>query len=161
MTVTDASQCTVTKDVTVTVQDVRCGSNGSGVKMCYQGREVCVAPYLVPTYQRYGATLGPCNNGTLRISYEPALPPVLNLSVRAYPNPTTGRVLVEVQSSVAGVAQFEVVDTRGHAVQQKTQDLTEGLNEVPFDLGAQPAGNYLIRCRDILGRQAVVRVNKQ
>lgn len=38
-----------------------CGTNDSGLAMCYYGRTVCVAPYLVPTYQRYGATLGSCS----------------------------------------------------------------------------------------------------
>lgn len=37
-----------------------CGQNGSGIKLCLQGKPVCVAPYLVQTYLRYGATMGGC-----------------------------------------------------------------------------------------------------
>ncbi len=97
-----------------------------------------------------------------RIGYdEQATKTGLSLSVRAYPNLTTGRVLAEVQSPVAGMGTFEVLSTLGRAVQQKAQELTKGFNEVPFDLSAQTTGTYLIRCRDALGRQAVVRVNRQ
>ncbi len=148
--------------MTVTVKDVRCGSNNSGVKMCYQGREVCVAPYLVPTYQRYGGTLDGCPANNLRISYEPqAEEPPLTLSLKAYPNPVQDVVTVEVRSRVAGKATFEVLDVTGRARQSRQQELVEGLNEVRFGLGNLPTGIYLIQAVDALNQQAVVRVSKQ
>ena len=65
------------------MEDVRCGNNNSGVNLCYQGKQVCVAPYLVPTYQRYGATVGSCKiKVAMRVSYEPettSLPLTLSL----------------------------------------------------------------------------------
>ena len=162
VTVTDANQCTASKTVTVTVNDVSCGPKKQNVTICYYGVTQCVSEKIAERYLKLGATLGGCGSGAARTGYEQSpLEPVLNLSVRAYPNPTTGQVMVEAQSPVAGTATFEVLNTMGRAVQQKTQELFEGLNEVPFDLATQPAGNYLIRCRDVLGRQAVVRINKQ
>ncbi len=161
MTVNSADGCSTTKEVTVTVTDVRGGANNSGIKMCFQGKPVIVAPYLVPTYQRYGGAVGPCNNAPARLAAEEARETVLTLTVKAYPNPTTGALTVQVNSPVAGPAQLDVLDVAGRAVQQRTQQLSEGLNELEFNLGSQTQGTYLIRCRDVLGRQAVVRVQKQ
>ncbi len=163
VSVTSPGGCATIKSVVVNAIDVRCGAGNSGIKMCYRGQEICVAPYLVPTYQRYGATLGSCVvNIPARIGVEAEKSEaVMILAMKAYPNPTRGLVTVEVQSIVAGEAQFEVMDISGRAIQQKTQQLIEGHNEVQFDLSTQAQGNYLIRCRDTLGREAVVRVNRQ
>ncbi len=164
VTATSPAGCAGTATLLIKVINVRCGNNNSGISMCYQGNTVCVAPYLVPTYQRYGATLGACGDPNLRISYEPqvaASDAPLALSVKAYPNPTSGMFSVEMHSPVEGSAQFDVLDAAGRPVQQRMIELTEGLNQTNFDLKVQPTGNYLIRCRDSLGRQAVVRVSKQ
>ncbi len=154
----------VKQDVTVKVQDVRCVNNNSGVKMCYQGREVCVAPYLVPTYQRYGGTLGGCQSKVpLRLSYEPTSSegvPV-SLSMKPYPNPVQDAVTVEVLASAAGMATFEVLDLAGLVRQSRTEQLAEGLNEVEFRLGSLPTGVYLIKAVDELNRQDVVKVSKE
>ncbi|MPR37291.1 T9SS type A sorting domain-containing protein [Cytophagaceae bacterium SJW1-29] len=161
VTATDAAGCSVQKQITVTVDDVRCGYGG--VKVCLGGREQCIAQYLVPTYLRLGYTLGGCNSNTpARMGYEETLTAKpLALSLKAYPNPTSGYVTVEVQSPVAELVKFEVVNAQGRVVKQHQRELVEGFNEVRFELTAQPTGNYLIRAIDVLGHQAVVRVNKQ
>ncbi|MPR37295.1 T9SS type A sorting domain-containing protein [Salmonirosea aquatica] len=162
VTATDAAGCSAQKQITVTVDDVRCGYGG--VRMCLGGREQCIAQYLVPTYLRFGYTLGGCRTQVpARIGYEgQSGEPVLSLSVRAYPNPTSGRLTLQVSSPVAGPARLDVLDLVGRPVQQRTEQLSEGLNEIEMDLGGQAAeGVYLIRCRDALGGQAVVRVQKQ
>ncbi|MPR33228.1 T9SS type A sorting domain-containing protein [Salmonirosea aquatica] len=157
---TDQNGCTGEKSVTVMVLDVRCGYGG--VKMCLGGRELCLAQYLVPTYLRFGATLGDCNTSVpSRIGYEEQpSEPVLSLSLKAYPNPTTSALTVEVSGPVAGAAQLDVLDVAGRPVQQRVEKLSEGMNRVEFNLGGQAQGTYLLRCRDALGRQAVVRVQK-
>ncbi|MPR35272.1 FG-GAP-like repeat-containing protein [Salmonirosea aquatica] len=159
VTATDAAGCTTSKQITVSVTDVRCGYGG--VKMCQGGREVCVAQYLVATYLRFGYTIGPCGAGNTRQAADEPAEPTLSLSLSAYPNPTTGHVTVQVQSPGSGRATFELVNAQGRAVQRQAQQLSKGLNEVPLELGVQPAGNYLIRCVDAQGRQAVVRVHKE
>ncbi len=134
---TDANHCTVSKTITVTVEDVRCGNNQSGIQMCYQGKVVCVAPYLVPTYQRYGATLGACKNDPSRIGYEfiETREVPLAMTLKAYPNPAQDAITVEVMSLSTSAVYFEVLDVAGRAVQTRTEQLTEGLNQVPFRFG--------------------------
>ncbi len=161
VTATDGAGCSVQKNITVTVNDVRCGNN-TGVKMCYQGREVCVAPYLVPTYQRYGAALGGCGTGSARLEFEAQADKVsLQLSLGAYPNPVVDAVTVEVLAPKAGEATLDVLDVTGRTRQTQRQELSGGLNEVELRLGSLPTGLYLIRLRDAAGRQATVRVNKE
>lgn len=138
-----------------------CGDKNQNVQICYYGVTQCVSEKIAERYLKLGATLGSCNAANTRISYEQTTPARLTLSLQAYPNPTSDRLTVLVQSPVAGMAQFEVVNAQGRAVQRQAQQLSEGLNEVPFDLTAQPTGNYLIRAIDALGHQAVVRVNRQ
>ncbi|MPR33638.1 choice-of-anchor Q domain-containing protein [Salmonirosea aquatica] len=160
VTATDAAGCSATKIITVTVNDVRCGYGG--VKMCQGGRETCVAQYLVPTYLRFGYTLGGCNSSTpARIGYEQAQEVPLSLSLKAYPNPTQDALTVEVLAPVAGMATFELLDVAGRARQVRQQELTEGHNEVEFRLGSLPAGIYLIRAVDAMNRQGVLRISKQ
>ncbi len=159
--VRDAAGNTVECSFQVSVTLPSCGNKNQNVQICYYGVTQCVSEKIAERYLKLGATLGPCNVGNTRISYEETTPARLTLSLQAYPNPTSDQLTVLVQSPMAGMAQFEVVNAQGRAVQQQAQQLNEGLNQVAFDLTAQPAGNYLIRCRDALGRQAVVRVNRQ
>lgn len=163
VSVTDANGCTATTSGSVTVQDVRCGNKNQNVQIGYYGVSQCVSEKIAQRYLKLGATLGGCNsNVPTRIGYElEAAESALSLRVKAYPNPTRGMVNVEVYSVVAGAAQFAVLDLAGRAVQQKTQELSTGVNEVLFDLSGRTPGTYLIRCVDAGSRQAVVRVNKQ
>ena len=165
VTVTDANGCTGTASVTVNVKDVRCGPTLKNVQVCYYGTSLCVNEKTAKNYLKLGATLGACgsgNNSPARIGVEePTSDSPFELSVKGYPNPTQGDLTVEVMSKISGSVQMQVLDLTGRAVQQRTEQLLEGRNEVKFDLRAQPSGTYMIRATDGLNRQGVVRVNKQ
>ncbi|MPR35346.1 T9SS type A sorting domain-containing protein [Salmonirosea aquatica] len=160
VTATDVVNCSVTKQITVTFNDVRCGYGG--VKVCLGGREQCIAQYLVPTYLRLGATLGGCNaNVPARLSYELAQEVPFGLSLKAYPNPVHDAVTVEVLSPSAGPGTFQILDLSGRVRQSRKENLIEGLNEAEFRLGSLPTGIYLIKVIDALNQQGVVRVSKE
>ncbi len=162
VTVTDAKGCSVTSEVTVNVKDVRCGNKNQNVTICYYGVTQCVSEKIAQRYLKLGATIGGCGSGNARIGVEEtAVDSPFALSVKGYPNPTQGSLTVEVMSRISGPAQMQVLDLTGRAVQQRTEQLLEGLNEVKFDISAQPTGTYLIRAIDGNNRQGVVRVNKQ
>ena len=86
---------------------------------------------------------------------------LLTLTLKAYPNPVQDEVKLAVLVPAAGIVIFSVLDVTGRERQTRQQALVEGANEVELRLGALPSGIYLIRSIDTLGRQAVVRVNKQ
>ena len=162
VTVTDANGCTTTKEVTVSVQDVRCGPKKNLVTVCYYGVTQCVSEKIAQRYLKLGATLGACGSGNARIGVEEIVANApLQLSVKAFPNPVQDAVTLEVLAPTAGVATFQVVDMAGKARQTRQENLVEGLNEIEFRLGTLPTGLYLIRTVDALNRQGVVKVSKQ
>ncbi len=163
VTATDANGCeSPERQVTVEVQDVRCGNKLNKVEICYYGVSQCVSEKIAKRYLRLGATLGSCGSGTAaRIGYEGQQTTPLQLTLKAYPNPVVDVVTVEVLSPLAGAASFQVVDLQGRARQSRTEKLVEGRNEIQFRLGSLPTGIYLIRATDALNNHGVVRVSKQ
>ena len=127
--------------------------------MCYYGLELCVPPSYVARYKSIGATVGGCGSNVLRQGVEEASS-ALQLSLQGFPNPTSSTLTLLVNSSVAGMAEFQVLDVQGRALPQRKQELNMGLTEIEFKLGTLSTGTYLIRGVDALGRQGVVRVNK-
>nr|WP_189563179.1 Ig-like domain-containing protein [Persicitalea jodogahamensis] len=140
----------------------RCGPQNKYYTICYYGVTQCVSEKIAERYLKLGATMGACGSGNARIGVEEtALASPFELSVKGYPNPTQGVLTVEVISRITGPAQMQVLDLAGRPVQQRSEQLLEGLNEVKFDLTAQPSGTYLIRATDGQNRQGVIRVSKQ
>jgi hypothetical protein len=60
LTVTDANGCSRTDDLTVFVNDVRCGNNMDKVKICHKGNEICINAKDVPDHLAHGDKLGSC-----------------------------------------------------------------------------------------------------
>ncbi len=161
VTVTDDNGCQAIDQVTVNVKDVRCGPKKNMVSICYYGVSQCVSEKIAKNYLKLGATLGDCgaNNVRLGVPESDELP--LQLSLKAFPNPVQDLVTVEVLAPRAGAVTFEVLDLQGRPLQQRSEQLTEGLNQVEFRLGTLPTGIYLIQAVDALGQQGVVRIIRQ
>lgn len=149
--------------MTVDVQDVRCGPVQQNVAICYYGITQCVPEKIAARLLKVGATLGGCSTGNnaARLGVEETGEATVKLSLKAFPNPVQDLVTVEVLAPRAGTAHFSVMDVAGRPLQQRSEQLTEGLNEVQFRLGTLPTGIYLIRAVDEESRQGVVRVSKQ
>lgn len=67
VTITDATLCSATDSVTVTVVDVRCGHDSSKVLVCHippgdplSAHTICVSPHAVPAHLAHGDVLGSC-----------------------------------------------------------------------------------------------------
>ena len=159
--VTDAANNKTQCSFTVTVALPTCGLKNQNLQICYYGVTQCVSEKIAKNYIKLGATLGPCNAGNTRISYEETTPAQLTLSLKAYPNPVQDAVTVEVMAPSAGMATLQVLDVTGLTRQSRLLQFSEGSNEVQLRLGSLPTGIYLIRAVDALGQQGVVRVNKQ
>lgn len=76
-----------------------------------------------------------------------------------YPNPTQGVSILDVNSTVAGLATVEVYSITGALVQTDSKSIRLGSNRINLDMAALPAGIYMVRA-DINGHQALVRVQK-
>jgi hypothetical protein len=62
LTVTDSQGCSRTDNVTVYVNDVRCGNKMDKVKVCHKGKEICIAAEAVDAHLKHGDTLGTCTS---------------------------------------------------------------------------------------------------
>ncbi|GHB57833.1 SBBP repeat-containing protein [Persicitalea jodogahamensis] len=162
VTVTDGNSCTsLPAQVTVSVQDLRCGNRQQNVTICYYGVTQCVSEKIAKRYLKLGATIGGCGSSAGRIGVEESSELPLQLSLKAYPNPVLDAVTVEVLSRMAGSATFEVLDVTGRSWQTRTEPLVEGLNELNFRMGSLPTGIYLIKAVDEMNQQSTVRVSKE
>ncbi len=161
VTVTDANTCQATAQVTVNVQDVRCGNRDQNVTICYYGVTQCVSEKIAARYLKLGATIGGCGTGNARLGVPESAALPLQLSLKAFPNPVQDAVTLEVLAPNAGRGTFEVLDVTGRVRQSRQESLVEGLNEVEFRLGSLPTGIYLIKAVDALNNQGVVRVSKE
>jgi hypothetical protein len=61
LTVTDSQGCSGIDDVTVYVNDVRCGNKLDKVKVCHKGKEICIAAEAVDAHLKHGDALGSCS----------------------------------------------------------------------------------------------------
>ncbi len=72
-------------------------------------------------------------------------------SMLVFPNPTTGQVTVQYQTTAAESVQLEVVDLLGRVVQQQTEQAEAGDNTFRMELKSKAAGLYLIRLQSQTG----------
>jgi hypothetical protein len=120
LTVTDANGCTGTDDVLVNVTDVRCGSSMAKVKICHNGKEICVAKEAVPAHLRHGDVLGSCpqelkkgitDTGDKEMA---ELPSQYRLS--NYPNPLTGSTRIVYELPTEGYVSLKVYTLSGKEI---------------------------------------------
>jgi hypothetical protein len=72
------------------------------------------------------------------------LNPTSNLALRLYPNPTDGKVSLEVLSDQPGRAQIRIYNVAGQVVANETHDLPAGKWVRQLDLSRQPKGIYTL-----------------
>ena len=93
-----------------------------------------------------------CGTSTVGVSYllrvlsplatQPSVEPI---SVKAYPNPTTGDVSVDWSSPTRQAVTFQILNAAGTIVRQVTRQATTTPQTEHFQLGTQPAGTYFLK----------------
>ncbi|WP_133274298.1 endo-1,4-beta-xylanase [Hymenobacter radiodurans] len=146
-TITNEVGCTTTKQVTLTVVDVRCSNNNNSPKVliCVNGKVVCVAKSAVPallTYTKGIVRLGDCTTGTnadLAVLKEKLI-----RLFEAYPNPFNGRTTVRFRSTESGQAQLQVYNPYGQLVATPFNGRAEAGREyeISLDGTSLPEGIY-------------------
>ena len=71
--------------------------------------------------------------------------------VNLYPNPTTGLLNVELQSTMACNTVLTVYDLLGSVVAQDTRQIEKGLNVLKLNFGVLPRGTYVLHFKDAKG----------
>lgn len=108
VTATDATGCSISKEIIVEVIDVRCGNKSDKVMVCHNGKMICISANAVQAHLNHGDTLGNCE------STESAN----NESVTVYPNPVVNYVTVTFNSPVANQSSLVLFDQNGIVIQE-------------------------------------------
>ncbi|MDX5321029.1 MAG: T9SS type A sorting domain-containing protein, partial [Bacteroidota bacterium] len=81
-------------------------------------------------------------------------------NLKAYPNPSNGPFMIELQASKSGQLWVEVYDLKGLAIHSTEWTVNQGINRLPMNLETYPSGTYLIRVRDEHGNVNTLKVNR-
>jgi hypothetical protein len=81
-------------------------------------------------------------------------------SVTGYPNPTAGRITIEVNAAMEGRVSLLLTAAAGNQIVRRSENATRGINRYELDLGEVVPGVYMLRVEGA-GIQATYRVIKQ
>jgi len=114
LTVTDMNGCVGTDQVTVFVNDVRCGDNMDKVRVCHNGEEICIAAAAVQAHLDHGDILGACPVSALSATRKKTVP-ILPEQFKSfnYPNPATDATTIQVELPVEGRVLIRVYNAAG------------------------------------------------
>ena len=101
-------------------------------------------------------------NGTalITVSVLLATEPALPLTVRAFPNPTSGWLQIDGDWSTGGPVAFVLTNTTGRQVHGSASTPTGGRLTHRIDLSGQPAGLYILTA-EADGRRSQFKVVKE
>ncbi|MGB3774590.1 MAG: T9SS type A sorting domain-containing protein, partial [Leeuwenhoekiella sp.] len=151
--IADSNGCTVTKMVTVEVEDVNCtrGNGMNKVEICWKGKQKCVAESALPALLRQGATIGSCDKSNQLVFKHSS----------AYPNPTTDIAILKVISRYSTSAHIAVRNTSGLQVSSENIRLEKGENHFEVDLSDQISGIYLVKIQGANSEIEIIKVIKK
>jgi len=114
LTVTDLNGCVGTDQVTVFVNDVRCGNNMDKVMICHNDEEICIAAAAVQAHLDHGDILGACPvSAFLAAGKKPVNIIPEQLKSFNYPNPATEATTIQVELPVEGRVSIRVYNAAG------------------------------------------------
>ena len=79
---------------------------------------------------------------------------------KAYPNPSSDFITLEIEHFTEGVAQIEIMDLTGRIVQRSKQNLLDSVNNIVLDINTLSSGLYIVRIKDSSKQEAIVKVSK-
>lgn len=147
LTVTDKNGCSRIDDVTVFVNDVRCGNKMDKVRICHSNKEICVATESVPAHLQHGDGLGSCGEALsqsgMNIPVQNEIKEKMGLKLYNYPNPFTNNTRIIYEIPYDGNVSLKLYDPVGREIAVLvTADKKEGQYSFDFNRHKLPAGVY-------------------
>jgi hypothetical protein len=142
VTVSDANQCSASYTIVIKTMDVSCGKDNNKVRICHNGKEICVAAEDVQEHLDHGDKLGSCTSDTstsVALSPDRSAEQMLN-KVVLYPNPVKDILMVKVEGLQTG-AGVQVFNISG--VMVSSQRLIN--SSQTLSLKGLPAGMYYVQ----------------
>lgn len=167
VTATDTLGCQDSAQVTVAVQDVRCGKNNNKVLLCKRSwftgnrKTVCVKKFFAFFLVFFGAEVGPCETSPLHknapageegpspeevVDESPAEERIQlnNLEFVLFPNPSRGQVTLAWKAEgKAGTCYIDIYTTTGRRVYSEQLNCTAS-GQTTFRLKDNAAGVYKV-----------------
>ena len=145
--VTDANGCTGSDQVTVKVNDVRCGKNDK-VFVCHKGDMLCISPSAVKAHLGHGDYLGTCSTASAiaqasqqKTGMAQAPDEITRLS--NYPNPFTNTTTIYYQLPFDCNVTITVYDLHGRSTATPLSGYRKaGAYNMSFNSNALKSGTY-------------------
>ncbi len=148
VTVTDANNHSATDNVTIVVNDIRCGNNK--VKICHKDiggkkKTICINTNDVASHLTHGDALGECSTNAARFAN--AADEINSSNEKTfslYPNPVAGDIKLQWQANTNGTAFIQIKDMMGRLLMQQNITQTKGANNRLLSLKGVQDGNYIL-----------------
>ncbi len=165
VTVTDAKGCTGVDQVTVFVNDVRCGNKNDKVLVCHKGEEICISPNAVKAHLNHGDFLGACkpfnitnaNKENLRNEVTQAA----QFKLSNFPNPFSAVTKVQYELPFDCSVSIKVYDLQGRIVATLVSaNRKSGIHIVDFSSKSLRNGTYYYKIIAASARKTFLQTNK-
>ena len=170
VTVTDAQGCRGTDQVTVFVNDVRCGNKNDKVAVCHNGEELCISPAAVQAHLNHGDMLGSCTSNLItnaktqlrfNKSVEAKVAAPENLKIRNYPNPFRDATTIQYELPFDGTVSIKIYDLSGREISTLIlANKKSGMHSFVFSRGNLMRGIYLYQITATSGNKTFTKTNK-
>lgn len=157
--------CTDTASVNLQVKDIRCGSRGQKVSVCYHGLDLCVNKLSVPVFLLIGGELGACETGNARVATNTGGPEAIidgQQKFMVYPTPASNHCTIAFTLGQPGKYRVEVYNTQGRLIQLIGAGEASGnqLLTYPVNTSQLSTGVYfvkLVTAKDVRVKQLVIQ----
>ncbi|UOQ83160.1 endo-1,4-beta-xylanase [Hymenobacter sp. 5414T-23] len=153
VTVTNEFGCSATKEVTLTVLDVRCSNNPNSDKVlvCQSGKVICVSVNAVPAHlKKDGNGLGSCTPEATSTTAS-VVGDAQGSTFAAYPNPFTERTVVRFRAVATAHVQLQVYNQLGQLVATLYQGVAEAGRDYDTTLEGRSLTEGVYTCRLVSG----------
>jgi hypothetical protein len=151
LTVKDSKGCTSSTQVKVTVYNITCGTTKKpGVTMCVGGSTQCVLFTNTTVINNTNNLFGSCGTSGIPgakqdfVEAEPSVG-VPAPEIIAYPNPTDGKLNLELMDFPEGNARISLFNAGGSLSLDKNVSIAGDCENITLDISNFPQGLYLVR----------------
>jgi len=142
VTVTDSKGCTATASIVMKTLDVRCGNNLNKVKICHNGKSICISSGDVQNHLNHGDYLGDCTQGARQANTTAAGNDNATI-INVYPNPVNETLTIRLGPLNTG-AVMQLYNANGVLV--KTERLVN--STTTLSVRSLAAGMYYISIKN-------------